>query len=85
MKYEINGIQIQKLANPGITTTLKGYCSYESLVHDSIEFISLRVLFFVTLHQITLRQVHNKCVYSLVSTASIGYDNQLPPVTTISD
>ncbi|XP_050064227.1 uncharacterized protein LOC126553083 [Aphis gossypii] len=28
MKYEINGIQIQKLANPGITTTLKGYCSY---------------------------------------------------------
>ncbi|KAF0714129.1 Uncharacterized protein FWK35_00024390 [Aphis craccivora] len=28
MKYELNGIQIQKLANPGITTTLKGYCSY---------------------------------------------------------
>jgi hypothetical protein len=28
MKYEINGIQIQKLANPGVTTTLKGYCSY---------------------------------------------------------
>ncbi|KAE9522735.1 hypothetical protein AGLY_016844 [Aphis glycines] len=28
MKYEINGIQIQKLANPGITTTLKGYRSY---------------------------------------------------------
>ncbi|KAE9524029.1 hypothetical protein AGLY_015676 [Aphis glycines] len=28
MKYEINGIQIQKLANPGITTKLKGYCSY---------------------------------------------------------
>ena len=28
MKYELNGIQIQKLVNPGITTTLKGYCSY---------------------------------------------------------
>ncbi|XP_060855542.1 uncharacterized protein LOC132933246 [Metopolophium dirhodum] len=28
MKYEINGTQIQKLVNPGITTTLKGYCSY---------------------------------------------------------
>jgi len=28
MKYELNGIQIQKLANPSITTTLKGYCSY---------------------------------------------------------
>jgi hypothetical protein len=28
MKYEINGIQVQKLVNPGITTTLKGYCSY---------------------------------------------------------
>ena len=28
MRYELNGIQIQKLANPGITTTLKGYCSY---------------------------------------------------------
>lgn len=30
MKYEINGIQIQKLVNPGITTTLKGYCSYNN-------------------------------------------------------
>ncbi|XP_060878305.1 uncharacterized protein LOC132950764 [Metopolophium dirhodum] len=28
MKYEINGNQIQKLINPGITSTLKGYCSY---------------------------------------------------------
>ncbi|KAE9522667.1 hypothetical protein AGLY_016940 [Aphis glycines] len=28
MKHEINSIQIQKLANPGITTTLKKYCSY---------------------------------------------------------
>jgi len=28
MKYEINGNQIQKLVNPGISTTLKGYCSY---------------------------------------------------------
>ncbi|KAF0708810.1 Uncharacterized protein FWK35_00025456, partial [Aphis craccivora] len=28
MKYKLNGIQIQKLANPGITTTLKGNCSY---------------------------------------------------------
>ncbi|KAL4153325.1 hypothetical protein QTP88_001158 [Uroleucon formosanum] len=28
MKYEINSTQIQKLVNPGITTTLKGYCSY---------------------------------------------------------
>ncbi|XP_026819523.1 uncharacterized protein LOC113558234 [Rhopalosiphum maidis] len=28
MKYEINGTQIQKLVNPGISTTLKGYCSY---------------------------------------------------------
>ncbi|XP_022182606.1 uncharacterized protein LOC111042338 [Myzus persicae] len=28
MKYELNGIQIQKLINPGITSTLKGYCSY---------------------------------------------------------
>lgn len=28
MKYELNGVQIQKLVNPGITTTLKGYCSY---------------------------------------------------------
>jgi hypothetical protein len=28
IKYEINGIQIQKLANQGVTTTLKGYCSY---------------------------------------------------------
>lgn len=28
MRYEINGAQIQKLLNPGITTTLKGYCSY---------------------------------------------------------
>ncbi|KAL4088968.1 hypothetical protein QTP88_024046 [Uroleucon formosanum] len=28
MKYELNGIQIHKLVNPGITSTLKGYCSY---------------------------------------------------------
>ena len=28
MKYELNGIQIQKIVNPGISTTLKGYCSY---------------------------------------------------------
>ncbi|KAL4091431.1 hypothetical protein QTP88_026123 [Uroleucon formosanum] len=28
MKYELNGIQIQKLVNPGITSTLKEYCLY---------------------------------------------------------
>ncbi|KAL4142036.1 hypothetical protein QTP88_004568 [Uroleucon formosanum] len=28
MKYELNGIQIQKLVNTGITSTLKGNCSY---------------------------------------------------------
>ncbi|KAL4132177.1 hypothetical protein QTP88_009384 [Uroleucon formosanum] len=28
MKYKINGTQIQKLVNPGISTTLKGYYSY---------------------------------------------------------
>jgi len=28
MKYEINGAQIQKLINPGISTTIKRYCSY---------------------------------------------------------
>jgi len=28
IKYEINGTQIQKLVNPGISTTLKGYYSY---------------------------------------------------------
>jgi len=30
MKYEINGVQIQKVINPGITSTLKGYCSYNN-------------------------------------------------------
>ncbi|VVC38050.1 Hypothetical protein CINCED_3A014564 [Cinara cedri] len=28
MKYEVNGIQIQKIVNPGIAAILKGYCSY---------------------------------------------------------
>ena len=28
MKYELNGIEIQKLKYPGISSTLKGYCSY---------------------------------------------------------
>ncbi|XP_050522228.1 uncharacterized protein LOC126895602 [Daktulosphaira vitifoliae] len=28
IRYEINGTQIQKVRNPGITSTLKGYCSY---------------------------------------------------------
>ncbi|XP_050544311.1 uncharacterized protein LOC126907237 [Daktulosphaira vitifoliae] len=28
IRYEINGTQIQKVHNPGITSTLKGYCSY---------------------------------------------------------
>jgi hypothetical protein len=28
MRYEINGIEIQKLKYPGISSALKGYCSY---------------------------------------------------------
>jgi hypothetical protein len=28
MRYELNGVEIQKLKYPGITTCLKGYCSY---------------------------------------------------------
>jgi hypothetical protein len=28
MRYEINGIEIQKLKSPGISSCLKGYCSY---------------------------------------------------------
>jgi len=28
MRYELNGIEIQKLKYPGISSTLKGYCSY---------------------------------------------------------
>lgn len=27
-KYELNGTEIQKIKNPGITSCLKGYCSY---------------------------------------------------------
>jgi len=30
MRYEINGIEIQKLKHPGISSTMKGYCSYTS-------------------------------------------------------
>lgn len=28
MKYEINGVEIQKLKSPGISSSLKGYCSF---------------------------------------------------------
>lgn len=27
-KYELNGMEIQKIKNPGITSHFKGYCSY---------------------------------------------------------
>jgi len=28
MRYELNGTEIQKLKSPGISSTLKGYCSH---------------------------------------------------------
>lgn len=28
MRYELNGVEIQKLKSPGISSSLKGYCSY---------------------------------------------------------
>lgn len=30
MRYELNGVEIQKLKYPGISTCLKGYCSYKA-------------------------------------------------------
>ncbi|VVC45251.1 Hypothetical protein CINCED_3A015353 [Cinara cedri] len=35
MRYEVNGVEIQKLNSPGIYSTLKGYCSYAP--HDLYE------------------------------------------------
>lgn len=28
MRYELNGTEIQKLKSPGVSSTLKGYCSH---------------------------------------------------------
>lgn len=31
MRYELNGVEIDRVRNPGVTTTLKGYASFNEL------------------------------------------------------